>query len=366
MFHRLLAIIGYPAHLLNRQLAGPLGRLGLSRLPGAFVLAVVLAGLAVTTANATREAYEARPEPRAATISELVEGDVVSGLWVVFDAILLDGPLRTSVDVFAGPQSREVERLYYLVGDPASPRRAVVVRAREPIPALERANGPVRLDGTITEDAFAMSSLLAEWDTGGRHPDVRISDTRYIAFAFATPWREPSWLGVILLAALAAVVLVGAFVRQPILRPVEPGAGARGRTPISLAIHGELATPRGRVVLRGTPARLDWMNVEEVARTRWRYWGAALGDVRGDVEAAVRAHGGVRERLVLHGPTGSVIWPVEDADRLHVAAGDAFLGTRRMPALRVDGDGIAVTLTFADGATRDAALAEVRAADDAT
>ena len=365
MLHRLLAVVGYPAHLLNRQLAGPLGRLGLARLPGAFVVGLVLAVLAVTTATATREAYEARPEPRASTVSELVEGDVVSGLWVVFDAVLLDGPLRTTVDVFAGPQSREVERLYYLVGDPASSRHALVVRAREPIPALEEADGPVRLDGTITEDAFAMSSLLAGWDPGARHPDVRISDTRYIAFAFATPWREPSWLGVVLLGALAAVVLVGSFVRQPILRPVEPGAGARGRTPISVAIHGELATPRGRVVLRGTPARLDWMNVEEVARTRWRYWGAALGDVRGDVEAAVRAHGGVGERLVLHGPIGSVIWPIEDVERLRLAAGDAFLGTRRMPALRVDGDDIAVTLTFADDATRDAALAEVRAADDA-
>ena len=70
------------------------------------------------------------------------------------------------------------------------------------------------------------------------------------------------------------------------------------------------------------------------------------------------------ERLVLHGPTGSVIWPVENVHALELEVGDAFLGTRRMAALRLRGEGAAATLTFADAATRDAALAELRAADD--
>ena len=182
------------------------------------------------------------------------------------------------------------------------------------------------------------------------------------------------------------------------------------------------------------------MNVQEVARTRWRYWGAGLGDVRGVVEDAVRSHGAESERLVIHGPTGSVIWPIEAGERLQLEAGDAylghcaapglarsrrwclghadlrrrrepgcgtrragswprrsvtvaatgeserlvihgpsgsviwpieagerlrlevgdaFLGVARHPALRVRGEGAAATLTFADAASRDAALAEL-------
>ena len=102
------------------------------------------------------------------------------------------------------------------------------------------------------------------------------------------------------------------------------------------------------------------MNVQEVARTRWRYWGAGLGDVRGVVEDAVRSHGAESERLVIHGPTGSVIWPIEAGDGLRLDGGDAYLGAGAShPALRVRGDGATATLTFADAASRDAALAEL-------
>lgn len=234
---------------------------------------------------------------------------------------------------------------------------------REPVPALEAADGPIGLDGTITEDAFTMGELLADWDPAARHPDVQLDETRLIAYTFETPWLEPSWIGPILLGALAVVLLIGALVCQPLLRRSEAGTGSRGLTPISLAVHGHLETPRGTVRLHGTRAQLEWMNVEEVARTRWRYWGAALGDVRGDVEEAVRSHGG-GERLVLHGPSGSVIWPVESFDELEVQVGDAYLGARRMAAMSIRGGGAAATQTFADAATRDAALAELRAADD--
>ena len=363
MLHRLLALIGFPAHLLNRLLAGPLGRLGLGRVPGALLVGIALAGLTATTAGATREAYAARPEPQRVTVSDVVEGRVGSGLWIEFDGLLIDGPYVGRTEVFAGPQSQEVERIYYLLADPAVPEQALVVRAQERVPALDGADGPIGLHGTITEDPFNMRNVLAEWDPAARHPDVRVIDSRLIAYAFETPFVEPSWIGTILLGALAVIVLVGGLVRQPILRRSAAGPGTLGRTPITLAIHGELATPRGAVHLHGTPAQLAWMNVEEVARTRWRYWGAALGDVRGDVEAAVRSHGG-GERLVLHGPTGSVIWPIENVGDIDLESGDAFLGTRRMPALRIRGAGAAATLTFADAGLRDAALAELRAADD--
>ena len=362
MLHRTLALVGYPAHLLNRLLAGALGRIGVGRVPGALLVGLALAVRAGTTAMSTLQAYGERPEPQAATIGEVADGGVTSGLWIVFDGIRIDGPHTATVEIFAGSREPRTEaRTYYLVADPSAPARALVVRSREPVAELGAADGPVRIDGTITEDQFNMRGLLAEWDVATRHPGVQLSESRLVAYAFATPWVEPSWIGAILLGLATAVILVGAFVTQPVLRPTAARApsSARARTPIELAIHGELPTPRGPVRLHGTPARLAWMNVEEVARTRWRYWGAALGDVRGEVEDAVRAHGPAAERLVIHGPSGSVIFPIEDSKDLELQAGEAYLGPRRLPAIRIRGSGAAATLTFADEASRDAAHTEL-------
>lgn len=373
MPHRLLAAIGYPAHLLNRQLSGPLGQVGLGRVPGALVVGLVLAVLTITTAGATLAAYDARPEPRPTTLSEVVDGRLVSGIWIEFDGILLEGPHEATVEVFGGAQPASVQRFYYLVADPEAPERAMVVRAREPVAGLEVDGAPMRLDGTIAEDAFSMRNILEEWGPAGRHPGVQLSESRLIAYAFATPWVEPSWIASIVLGAVAALVLLGSLVRQPIMHPTSADASASARasagattgvaaggSPIGLTVFGELDTPRGPLRLHGTPAHLQWMNVADVARLRWRYWGAALGDVRGEVEAAVRGDGDHGEWLVVHGPTGSVLWIVERPHAVEVAVGEAFLGLRRLAAMRVNGEGAKATLTFSDVPSRDAALAELR------
>lgn len=362
MLYRLLAVAASPAHLLNRALAGPVGRVGLGRLPGALLLGLGILLLAISTGSATRVAAEARPQAQRSSIAAVVDGTIRSSLWIAFDAELVDGPHQAEMEVSAGGgEARLVERVHYLVADPASPDKAVIVRFAEPIPALEEA-GPVRLDGTITEDPFNMRSLIAGWGIADQYPDLAFSESRLIAYAFATPFVEPSWVGTVVLAIVAGVLLLGAFVPQPVLRTT-PATPKPGETPIELVIHGTLTTPRGAVRLRGTPARLEWMNVEEVARTRWRYWGAALGDVRQAVEDAVRAHGREGERLVIHGPSGSVIWPIEDGDHLQVDAGVAYSGLTSHPALRVRGDGARATLTFADAASRDAAAAELQRGD---
>lgn len=366
MLHRLVAVLAYPAHGLNRALAGPLGRIGLGRVPGALVVGIALLALTASTASATLAAYDARPEPQPSTIANVVDGRVASAVWIEFDAELLDGPHRATVEVSAGGgdviagggAATTVERVHYLVADPASPDRAMIVRYAEPIAELEASAGPVRLDGTITQDRFNLRGLIEEWRIADRYPEVTFSDSRLIAYAFSVAWQEPSWLPAVILGVIGALVLAGSLVRQPVLRRTraEP---ATGETPIRLSIHGDLPTPRGAVRLHGTPAQLEWMNVEDVARTRWRYWGAGLGDVRSEVEDAVRAHGREGERLVLHGPTGSVIWPIEANAALQVEPADAYLGIRQHPAIRVRGDGAAAILTFADDADRDAALAEL-------
>ena len=359
MLHRALAVLGYPAYLVNAYLDGPLGRVGLRRLPGALLVGGVAALLTISTASATLAAYDARPEALPVSIGEVTDGHIGSGLWVEFPGELLDGPERAIVQVSAGGgQSTDVERVYYLVADPDAPDRAVIIRFREPIGALEASDGPVVLDGTITEDSFNLRTLLDGWNLAERHPDVEFSENRLIAYAFETPWQEPSWVGTGLAGLVALLLIGGAFIEQPIFRSTG-GTPTPGTTPIRLAIHGSLPTPRGPVRLRGTAAQLEWMNVEDVARTRWRYWGAGLGDVRRDVEEAVQAHGSEGDRLVVHGPTGSVIWPIEPGTQLEVEVGEAYVGVRRQPALRVRGGGASATLTFAEPAGRDAAAAEL-------
>jgi len=365
VLHRLFAVITYPAHLLNRLFAGPLGRVGLGRLPGALPIGLALAAMAISAGLATASAFEARPRAQPTSVSAIERGDLASGLWVTFDALLVDGPHVASVEVFSGPESTAVPRVYYLVVDPEAPDRGVIVRARGEIDVLPTPGSTAQIDGTITEDAFNLRGLLEGWDLATSYPNLRFGETRAIAFGFSTPWVEPSYVGAATLAFLALIALVGAFVRQPILREAGAGTGPAGRTPISVRVHGSLLTPRGTLRLDGTAAELQWMDVEHIARVRWRYWGAALGDMRTAVETAVRTSGAARDRLVLHGPTGSLLWPVERPEAIRVTVGDAYLGPRCRSAIGIRGDGADVVLTFDEAGERDAALAELRAAGNA-
>ena len=58
MLLRLVAVLAYPAHLLNRALAGPLARIGLRRVPGALVVGLAL--LALTASDGQRDARRVR------------------------------------------------------------------------------------------------------------------------------------------------------------------------------------------------------------------------------------------------------------------------------------------------------------------
>lgn len=360
MAHRLLAAVGYPAHLLNAAFAPALGRIGLSRVPAALLLGLAFGAMGVNSILGTAAAYEDRPEPIPTTVSAIQDGEVDSGLWVVFDAVVVEGPYVTGVEVFAGPESTLVERAYYLVADPSQPDRAVVIRARQPVAGFEP-GATVSLDGSISEDAFSMRSLLREWDPTAGQPSIAFDDARFVAYAFATPWQEPSFVAGIILSLVGLVLLAGAFVRQPLLRPRQVAPGARDRMPMRVSIDGRLPTPRGPVTAHGTAAQLGWMTVEEIARLRWRYWGAALGDMRQSVESAVRDQGAAVERLVLHAATGSVIWSIEQPAGLAINPGDAHVGVRSRPGVELRGEGASIVLTFADAADRDAAVSELRA-----
>lgn len=360
--HRALALIGYPAHLANSLLAPALARLRLPAIAGAVILGLVFVALAVTMAVANLAAYEARPEPQAADIGEIVDGEIASGLWVEFDARLLAGPQRADVELSQGRyEEGTVERIYYLVSDPEEPDQAVIIRTPMRSPAIE-AGSTVRLDGTITQDRFNLQALLDEWDLAAVAPDAQFSDQQLIALDFETPFVEPSWVGTGLVGAIAALLILGSLIPDPVFVPTHGAEPSRGSMPVHLAIHGSLPTPHGSTRATGSAARLEWLAVEEVARARWRYWGAALGEVRRNVEDAVRAAGPIGERLVVHGSAGSVLWPIDETPGLALERGTAYRGLRASPAIRFAGDdGVASgVMTFADAQARDRAFAELR------
>lgn len=249
---------------------------------------------------------------------------------------------------------------WYLVADEASGRRYVM---RSPHPS-DRV--PAWVAGTIVEDRFHMRLLLADWQPQGRFGGIEVlSDTRLLAWGSGPSFREPSWIPAVLAGVLTVLVLAGLAVGYPrFVRSDGAAAGhlAARREAVDVQLIGRLPGPRGELRIDRIPGTLEWLPVSEVARTRWRYWGAALGDFRRDVEAAVREAGGDGEQLVVHSPVGSLMWSIESAKSPVVEAGEALVGLGRHPAVRIVARGTRLHLLFADSAARDRALAEVRVA----
>jgi hypothetical protein len=491
--YRALALVAGPAHLVDRVVRWPLRQVRLGFLPGGLIAAGVVLLLAGTTAMATLAAYNERPAARPSTLTEIAQGRVSSGLWVAFDGLLVNEPREATVQLFSnGALVGEVERLYYLVRDPADPSQAFLVRsALDPADAVVRtvtarltddaaavaeaisalgdaatglsvddtllldehadpsgidaltaedgaplapsvatsmdpgadvqvtgriaaqaqaADGshvylladvggsgaavlrsphppdalPVRLDGTIVSDPFNIGALLDEWQPEERYGELDMSRQRLLALGIGPEFQEPSWWGAVLLGVIGALLLAGTLLGYPVFRgrsatPAPAGGAARppgveGEAPQEHAVRivGTLPTPHGPARLDGEQGKLEWLPVAEVAKTRWRYWGAQLGDLRDQVEAAVRGAGHDAEQLVLHSPVNSVLWPLpttgrsgdkgDDDDALRAEAGDLFFVRGAAPGIRLQASDANAFLVFRDGRDRDRALSEIAVA----
>lgn len=250
---------------------------------------------------------------------------------------------------------------YYLLADPAGDT-ALVLRSLHPPDAQ-----PIRADGTLVTDSFNLKNLLATWDPEKRFGELDYSTYRLLALRVAPIFEDPSWIPAVLLGLLAALLLVGALIGYPVFRP-QPAVALASHAPplaageeIPVQIVGRVPTPHGSVRLEGARARLEWLPMTEVARTRWRYWGAALGDYRRDIEASMRAAGAGVRQLVVHSPVESVLWafPAEATDASRADPGELYFGLRRAPGIRLRGPGLDAYLAFASRAQRDRALAEI-------
>ncbi len=202
MLLRLVALLAYPAHLLNRALAGPLGEDRPRRVPGALVVGLALLALTASTAGATVAAFDTRPEPQLVTIADVVDGHLVSGLWIEFDAELVEGPHRATIEVSSGGGTR-TKSSASTTWSPIRPPR--IGRSSFDSPSSFRSSRRPAARSTWTARSrrtrFACGAWSREWGIAERYPELTFSDSRLIAYGFSAPWQEPSWLGTVILGA---------------------------------------------------------------------------------------------------------------------------------------------------------------------
>ena len=370
MLYRPLAVFGSIAEALERA-----GRATFGFLPvpvSAVLLAVVLlAAVAALTAAATIEAIAAQPRPQATTLEDVVapEGTGVVG-WVTLRGVAT-GAIEIPRDLDGDGEETSAESLHYTVlqEDGSEASYAILVRSNRPLAG--EAGARLTLTGVLDTDP-TQSEIIAEPVIARALEGVEYSPTRVLVEGVAPPMpNRPSFLLSVVLAATALVLLASWLVPYPIFRG-DHGASAR---PVRLAplavgesmrlrIRGTLRTPRGVIRIDRAPARLARMPVDEIARRRWQYWGAALGALASGLEEeTLREAGGRDDQLVLQSAHASALLPLGtgQARQLELLPGQLHSASERRPAIRVRGDGIDLTLAFRDEATRARAIAEITA-----
>ncbi|MGH2444854.1 MAG: hypothetical protein ACRDGD_02260 [Candidatus Limnocylindria bacterium] len=153
---RALALVGAVAHGVNQMVARLLPFLP-QRLPGALLVATILAAGSVLAVRATSEAIASRPEPTPLPLGEVIEGNVNE--WITVRGLLsgphVDNSLYADTDVHFvrirdDPHDREdpelvppgarttifrlggsdgVPRWFYVLRDPEDPARGIIVRS---------------------------------------------------------------------------------------------------------------------------------------------------------------------------------------------------------------------------------------------
>jgi hypothetical protein len=367
----LLAFLAMPAHAIDRGVSSVTRQLGVGWIPGALVVGLAIALLCASSIAGTLAAYEARPAPMPAEFADAIGDGVTSGEWILTEIALVDGPRN-------GTTQPGFTSAYYLVSPPDDPAHAMVARAVGPPPDFDESGDTATIDGIVSEERFNLGLLVGQLGFAERVPGVEIDSERILSIGARPVWQEPSWGPSIVLAILALLIAGGAAVPRPLFRPRErrravdagdPPAGmAAGTSPMAdgpsstvpLRVEGTVPTPRGQA-RADADGELTWMPAGEVARMSWRYWGAGLGATRSDLERPGGSDGDASE-LVVHSATGSILWPVaRDAGPLEIVPGDAFVGLRRLPAIRVHGPGVRAVLQFARREDRDRALAAISA-----
>ncbi|HEX7197227.1 MAG TPA: hypothetical protein VF364_10410 [Candidatus Limnocylindria bacterium] len=241
----------------------------------------------------------------------------------------------------------------YLVEDGG---RAVVVRSPYPPDAL-----PVDVWGVSATDRLRAEQAAAVRELQRELGNRRLPDRRLLAEGVTPPIPEASYLPAMLLAALAAILVIGWLVGYPVFRrrslesPVATWAIGPGDE-LGIDLTGSDRRGPERIVVDGAPAQLVRLPVEELERRSWQY---ALRDAAGLAPATTGRPAGSSALAVLSGEGPILVRLDTDVPGMDVAVGDlVHVGSAR-PALRLRATGIDLIAAFSSAEELDRAVAAV-------
>ncbi len=240
----------------------------------------------------------------------------------------------------------------YLASDQG---RAVVVRSPYPPDAL-----PVDVWGVATTDRVRTQQAAAVPELQDALDGRRLPDTRLLAEGVSPPLTEISYLPAMILAALAAILVIGWLVGYPVFR--------RGPMPDRISSWPLLAADevtadlygidrRGptRIIVDGAPARLALYAPDELDR---RSWQLALGETGGP--APVHRTADMPAVLALSSGEGPILVELDPPpDDLRLAPGAVVHAGGARPGLRIRTAGIDLVAAFGSVAERDRAIVAI-------
>ena len=242
----------------------------------------------------------------------------------------------------------------YLVADRG---RAVVVRSPHPPDAM-----PVDVWGVATTDQVRAQQAAAVPELQAVLGDRRLPERRLLAEGVTPPLPQISYLPAMVLAALAAILIIGWLIGYPLFRrrsaPDQIASWplvAGDEVPADL--YGSDRRGSRRIVVGGAPARLALLASDELERRSWQF---ALGEGVGPRSATSRHRGSATGVLALSSGEGPILLRLDPLPSdLRIASGTVVEVGRTRPALRIRTAGIDLVAAFASNAERDRAIVAV-------
>ena len=233
--------------------------------------------------------------------------------------------------------------------------RAVVVRSPYAPDALPvDVWGVATTDRVRTEQAAAVPELQEALD--GR----RLPDTRLLAEGVTPPLTEVSYLPAMVLAALAAVILIGWLVGYPVFRrrPIPDRISSwplLADDEVTADLYGTDRRGPDSIIVDGAPARLALYLPDELDRRSWQF---ALGETGGPAPAHRTA--AAPAVLALASGEGPILVELDPPPNdLRLASGTVVHAGGARPGLRIRAAGIDLVAAFASVAERDRAIVAI-------
>ncbi len=233
--------------------------------------------------------------------------------------------------------------------------RAVVVRSPYAPDALPvDVWGVATTDRVRTEQAAAVPELQEALD--GR----RLPDTRLLAEGVTPPLTEVSYLPAMVLAALAAIILIGWLVGYPVFRrrPIPDRISSwplLADDEVTADLYGTDRRGPDSIIVDGAPARLALYLPDELDRRSWQF---ALGETGGPAPAHRTA--AAPAVLALASGEGPILVELDPPPNdLRLASGTVVHAGGARPGLRIRAAGIDLVAAFASVAERDRAIVAI-------